>query len=104
MSIGRTVQPRIPIATYRLQFNRSLTFGQAAERVDYLADLGVSDCYASPVLMARPGSMHGYDVIDPTRLNPELGSEEDFRLLGKRLRERQMGLLMDVVPNHMCIS
>jgi (1->4)-alpha-D-glucan 1-alpha-D-glucosylmutase len=95
---------RIPISTYRLQFNRDFTFEQAAGLVDYLADLGISDCYSSPILMARPGSLHGYDVVDHTRLNPELGSEEQFAHFARTLRTRELGLLMDVVPNHMCIA
>jgi (1->4)-alpha-D-glucan 1-alpha-D-glucosylmutase len=66
---------RVPRATYRLQFNRGLTFSDAAGLVPYLADLGVSDLYASPLMRARPGSTHGYDVVDPTALNPELGTE-----------------------------
>jgi len=98
------IQPRIPAATYRLQFNRHFTLRQAAALVDYLRDLGVSDCYASPLLMARPGSLHGYDVVDPTKLNPEVGTEEEFGAFARRLKENDMGLVMDVVPNHMCIA
>ena len=67
-------EPRIPTATYRLQFHRDFTFAQAKEILGYLDDLGVSDVYASPIFQARPGSMHGYDVVDPNRLNPELGT------------------------------
>jgi len=67
-----------PCSTYRLQLNRLFTFRQATELLDYLQDLGISDFYASPFLMARPGSMHGYDVTDPTRLNPEAGDAGDF--------------------------
>ena len=69
---------RIPLSTYRLQFNRNFTFKQAAELVPYLAELGISHCYASPYLRARPGSMHGYDIIDHNVLNPEIGTVEDF--------------------------
>ena len=98
------MRARIPVSTYRLQFNREFTFEQAAALVEYLCELGVTDVYASPLLKARPGSLHGYDVVDHTRLNPELGSEEQFAEFGRRLRERRMGLLMDVVPNHMCIA
>ncbi|MCI0524681.1 MAG: malto-oligosyltrehalose synthase, partial [Acidobacteria bacterium] len=72
--------------------------------MDYLCDLGVGDCYCSPLLAARPGSLHGYDVIDPTKLNPELGTREDFNRFASLLAERGMGLMMDVVPNHMCIA
>jgi (1->4)-alpha-D-glucan 1-alpha-D-glucosylmutase len=99
-----TVQARIPVSTYRLQFNRDFTFGQARSLVDYFDELGVTDLYSSPVLKARPGSVHGYDVVDPTRLNPEVGAEEEFAALARELRGRGMGLLMDVVPNHMCIA
>ena len=72
--------------------------------VSYLHDLGITDCYTSPFLMAHPGSMHGYDVTDHTRFNPEIGSEEQFTEFAERLRQRGMGLLVDVVPNHMCIT
>ncbi|QQS45726.1 MAG: malto-oligosyltrehalose synthase [Acidobacteriota bacterium] len=94
----------IPVATYRLQFNEDFTFRQAASILDYLNDLGISDCYASPLLTARPGSRHGYDVIDHSRLNPELGGGEGFEDFASGLRPRRLGLIMDVVPNHMCIA
>jgi (1->4)-alpha-D-glucan 1-alpha-D-glucosylmutase len=94
-------QAHIPLSTYRLQFNRSFTFAQAAELVPYLAALGISHCYASPYLRARPGSTHGYDIIDHNRLNPEIGSEEDFERFVAALREHGMGQILDVVPNHM---
>lgn len=93
-----------PAATYRLQFNRSFTFQQAADIVDYLDELGISDLYASPFLMARPGSLHGYDVTDHSRFNPEIGDEKSFLGLSEKLQGRGMGLIVDVVPNHMCIS
>lgn len=91
----------IPRATYRLQFHRDFTFADAAQLVPYLAELGVSDLYASPILTARPGSVHGYDVIDPTRVNPELGGEEGLRTLVAALRRHGLGLVVDIVPNHM---
>jgi len=94
-------EARIPLSTYRLQFNRNFTFAQAAELVPYLAALGISHCYASPYLRARPGSTHGYDIIDHNRLNPEIGSEEDFERFVAALREHGMGQIVDVVPNHM---
>jgi (1->4)-alpha-D-glucan 1-alpha-D-glucosylmutase len=101
----RIVPPtRIPSATYRLQFNRSFTFDDATELVAYLDELGISDIYASPFLMARPGSTHGYDVTDHTRFNPEIGDEASFTRLSEELRLRNMGMIADVVPNHMCIS
>jgi (1->4)-alpha-D-glucan 1-alpha-D-glucosylmutase len=93
---------RIPTATYRLQFNRRFTFRDALSLIDYLEALGISEVYASPLTAARPGSPHGYDVIDPTRLNPELGSEKDFEAFTNLLASRGMGLILDVVPNHMC--
>ena len=65
-------------ATYRLQFNKDFTFQDATKLLDYLSALGITHLYASPILRSRPGSTHGYDVIDPTRLNPELGTEADF--------------------------
>ena len=95
---------RRPRATYRLQFNRDFTFADALEQVAYLNDLGVSDVYASPVLMARPGSPHGYDICDHGRLNPELGGDAGFDALADALRQRGMGLVLDTVPNHMGIG
>ncbi len=93
-----------PSATYRLQFNKSFTFDQAAGLVEYLDELGISDIYASPFLMARPGSQHGYDVTNHAKFNPEIGDEGSFVRLAKALRQRGMGLIADVVPNHMCIT
>src|SRR5579884_735263 len=97
-------KPRIPCATYRLQFNKHFTFTDAAAIAGYLHDLGITDCYASPILMARPGSIHGYDVIDHTRLNPEIGTEDEFLRFSDELKKRGMGLIADVVPNHMCVD
>lgn len=91
----------IPRATYRLQFNRDFTFAQAAEVIPYLAALGVSHCYASPYLKARPGSGHGYDIVDHAALNPEIGTPEDYERFVMVLREQGMGQILDVVPNHM---
>lgn len=95
---------RIPAATYRLQFNGNFRFEDARSLVSYLNQLGISDVYTSPILQARSGSSHGYDVTDPTRLNPELGSRKDFDALIKALRQYDMGLLLDIVPNHMAAS
>ncbi len=92
---------RIPSSTYRLQFHSGFTFKDALAVVDYLADLGVTDIYASPIFYAKPGSVHGYDVLDPVRLNPEIGDEEEFLELVRALGEKQMGWLQDIVPNHM---
>jgi (1->4)-alpha-D-glucan 1-alpha-D-glucosylmutase len=93
-----------PSATYRLQFNSSFTFEHATGLVEYLDELGISDIYASPFLMARPGSVHGYDVTNHAKFNPEIGDEESFVGLAQALEQRRMGLIADVVPNHMCIS
>src|SRR6202047_2624351 len=91
-------------ATYRLQFNKDFTFQDAAKLLDYFSELGITHIYASPVLRSRPGSTHGYDVIDPTRLNPELGTEADFYAFQDELHKRGMGLILDIVPNHMSAS
>ncbi|NKQ12931.1 malto-oligosyltrehalose synthase [Pseudomonas sp. SST3] len=91
-------------ATLRLQFHRDFTLDDATALVDYFADLGISHLYASPLLMARPGSMHGYDVIDPTRINPELGGEPALRRLVEALRSKGMGLILDIVSNHMAVG
>ena len=92
---------RVPAATYRLQFNSGFTFRDAKELVPYLHRLGISDIYASPMFQARAGSTHGYDVTDPTRLNRELGTEGDFDALVNELKSYGMGLVLDIVPNHM---
>lgn len=94
----------VPLATYRLQLCRDFGFSAVRGILSCLANLGVSDVYASPVFSARDGSRHGYDVADPNRLNPELGSEADFRALMADLRSRAMGWLQDIVPNHMSFS
>src|SRR5579864_1236344 len=95
---------RIPSATYRIQFNAKFRFTDAEELVPYLHDLGISDLYASPRFKARSGSSHGYDVADPLRINPELGTEQEFDSLTATLRRYNMGLLLDIVPNHMAVS
>src|ERR1043166_3467752 len=91
-------------ATYRLQMNAGFTLRRARTRVDYFARLGVSHLYCSPVFAARSGSMHGYDVVDPTRINTELGTEDDLRALAEDLHAKDMGLILDIVPNHMGIG
>ncbi len=91
-------------ATLRLQFHRDFTLDDATALVDYFADLGISHLYASPLLTARPGSMHGYDVIDPTRINPELGGEPALQRLVEALRAKGMGLILDIVSNHMAVG
>jgi (1->4)-alpha-D-glucan 1-alpha-D-glucosylmutase len=95
---------RIPTATYRLQFNAKFGFESGRRAVPYLATLGVSDIYSSPISTARAGSEHGYDVVSHEHVNPELGGEETFRALSLDLRRREMGVLLDIVPNHMCVA
>jgi (1->4)-alpha-D-glucan 1-alpha-D-glucosylmutase len=99
-----TAGARIPCASYRLQFNRSFTFADAARVVSYLQALGITDCYSSPYFKAYPGSPHGYDVIDHNALNLELGSDEDCHAFTAELRRHGMGQILDVVPNHMGIA
>ena len=93
-----------PRATMRLQFHKGFTFVDAERLVPYLVRLGISHIYASPITTARPGSMHGYDVVDPTRVNPELGGEEGLRRLVAALHAAGLGLIADIVPNHMAIG
>jgi (1->4)-alpha-D-glucan 1-alpha-D-glucosylmutase len=93
-----------PRATMRLQLNRDFTFDAVARLAPYLATIGVSHLYSSPILMARAGSRHGYDVIDPSRVNPELGGEAGFRRLVTALRRKQLGIIVDIVPNHMAVG
>ncbi|MFN3389959.1 MAG: malto-oligosyltrehalose synthase, partial [Allosphingosinicella sp.] len=93
-----------PTSFYRLQFHAGFTFADALEIVPYLRDMGVSHVYTSPVLAARPGSTHGYDVVDPSRINPELGGEEAFRSLAAALKAHDMGAVIDIVPNHMGVA
>lgn len=88
----------------RLQFHHGFTFADAASLAPYLASLGISHVYASPIMTARANSMHGYDVVDPTRINPELGGEPEFRRLVEELRRHELGLIVDIVPNHMAIG
>ena len=94
----------LPVATYRLQFNAGFTFDAATRIVDYLHALGISHCYASSYLKAVPGSTHGYDVADPTQLNPEIGDERTYGAWVSALRARGMGHIIDLVPNHMGIA
>ncbi|MEP0910752.1 malto-oligosyltrehalose synthase [Leptolyngbya sp. GB1-A1] len=95
---------RIPLATYRLQFTPDFRFAHAQAIVSYLAELGISDIYASPVLTARQGSTHGYDTVNPKQISPELGGEEAFNALLEELKPRDMGWLQDIVPNHMAFD
>ncbi len=94
----------IPRATVRLQLHQGFNFDDAASTVDYYAALGISHFYTSPIFTARPGSKHGYDIVDPGSINPELGGEPALRRLAVRLREAGMGLIIDIVPNHMGVG
>ncbi|ODN68958.1 malto-oligosyltrehalose synthase [Methylobrevis pamukkalensis] len=94
----------VPRATYRLQLNADFGFREAAAVVPYVARLGVSHVYASPFLRARPGSTHGYDIVDHGELNPELGSKADFDAFVETLRAHELGMVLDFVPNHMGIG
>ena len=96
--------PKTPRSTYRLQFHKDFNFRHAREIVDYLADLGISHLYASPILTARPGSTHGYDIVNHNQLNPELGAKEDFDALVAALHAKGMGMILDIVPNHMGVG
>lgn len=96
--------PRLPRATYRLQFSADFTFHDAAELVDYLHDLGASHLYASPLFKPRTGSTHGYDTVDYNQLNPVLGTDDDLRALSEQLKALEMGILLDIVPNHMGVN
>src|SRR5258708_1742483 len=91
-------------ATYRLQFHKGFPFRDAPALVPYLARLGISHIYASPLTEARPGSTHGYDIVNHARLNPEIGSPGDFAALVDTLHDHDLGLILDFVPNHMGVG
>src|SRR5947199_10766207 len=91
----------IPIATYRVQLTADFDFDAAARIVPYLKSLGVTHLYASPFMKARKGSTHGYDIVDHTKLNLELGGEVAFERLSDALKRHDLGLILDFVPNHM---
>ena len=95
---------KIPLATYRLQFNPAFGFQKAKEILSYLDELGISDIYASPVFKAKAGSPHGYDVVDLNQLNPDLGSLDELQELTEDVRRLDMGWLQDIVPNHMAFD
>src|ERR1700722_19341724 len=96
--------PPVLSATYRLQFNSDFRFCDAVALVDYLARLGITDIYASPILTSRKGSKHGYDVTDPTQIDPDIGSVTDFEKFQNELIKHEMRLILDIVPNHMAAS
>ncbi len=95
---------RVPLATYRIQFSLGFRFVDGRDLVPYLNDLGITDLYSSPRFKARRGSSHAYDVADPLKINSELGTEEEFTELAHKLQAYGMGLVLDVVPNHMAAS
>jgi (1->4)-alpha-D-glucan 1-alpha-D-glucosylmutase len=100
-AVAPAAEARVPRATNRLQLNKDFTFDDAVKILPYLARLGVSHVYCSPILRARPGSMHGYDIVAHDEINPELGGAAGHKRLSAALREHGMGQLLDMVPNHM---
>lgn len=90
-----------PVATYRIQFNKEFTFSDFKNIIPYLSDLGVQTVYASPIMEASPGSMHGYDTVNPLRINPEIGSEAELLEISTVLKSKGMNWVQDIVPNHM---
>jgi (1->4)-alpha-D-glucan 1-alpha-D-glucosylmutase len=97
------LRSRLPASTYRLQLNPEFGFADAADQAGYLAELGITHAYLSPILQAVPGSQHGYDVVDHSRIATELGGEDGFRYLAAMFRRKGIGLVVDVVPNHMAV-
>ena len=100
----RNIPGPVPRATYRLQFGPGFHFASAAGLAPYLARLGVSHVYLAPVFAARPGSTHGYDVTDPGTFSAELGGDPGFRAMAATFRAEGLGLLLDIVPNHMGVG
>lgn len=100
MKDGYPVMPRIPVATYRLQFNNRFRFADAKIIIRFLSDLGITDIYSSPYFKAVSGSIHGYDIVDHNTLNPEIGTEQEYDELIDELRKHGMGQILDIVPNH----
>src|SRR5262245_49932981 len=100
----RALVSELPLATYRIQFTKEFGFDAATALVPYLRDLGITHLYASPFLKARPGSTHGYDIVDHNAFNPELGGEEAFLRMSDALKGAGLGLILDFVPNHMGIG
>lgn len=96
--------PRIPSSTYRLQFNNLFRFKDAKKIIGYLNDLGISDIYSSPYFKAKKGSLHGYDIVEHSKLNPEVGTENEFNEFINEIKKYGMGQILDIVPNHMCIE
>jgi (1->4)-alpha-D-glucan 1-alpha-D-glucosylmutase len=102
--LTRMAKLRIPVATYRIQFSRDFRFTDARDLVPYLHQLGITDLYSSPRFRPRRGSSHGYDVTSEERVNPDLGTEAEFDDMVTRLEAYDLGLLLDIVPNHMAAS
>src|SRR5436190_23054189 len=94
----------IPSASYRLQFNANFKFTDAERLLGYLSELGISHIYTSPLMKARSGSIHGYDVTNPNEINPDIGTSADFERFVALLQEYRLGLMLDIVPNHMAAS
>lgn len=95
---------RIPVSTYRLQLNHLFKFSDAKVILQYLYDIGISDIYTSPYFMAKEGSLHGYDIVAYDTINPEIGTEEEYNEMIQELWKHGMGQILDIVPNHMCIT
>ncbi|RZK99295.1 MAG: hypothetical protein EOO89_31235 [Pedobacter sp.] len=93
-----------PVATYRFQFHKEFSFADFEKIIDYLKQLGVTTVYASPIFKAVPGSVHGYDGVDPLQINPEIGTEEQLRSICTELQKENIGWLQDIVPNHMAYN
>lgn len=104
MPRDREEKTRFPVSTYRLQLNHAFTFSDAREIVPYLAELGITDLYTSSYLKARPGSLHGYDIVDFGRINDEIGSAEEYEAFVAEQEKYGMGQVFDLVPNHMCVA
>lgn len=104
MNVNNSVIDTLPRATLRLQLHKQFTFAHAREQLPYFAKLGFSHLYVSPILTARAGSLHGYDVVDHSAVNPELGGENELRALVAQLRKFNMGIIVDIVPNHMAVG
>jgi len=94
----------IPSSTYRIQFRNGLTFDRVVALIPYMKDLGISHLYASPVFTATTDSTHGYDVTDPNEIDPAIGGREGFDRMAAALKQAEMGLILDIVPNHMSTS
>jgi (1->4)-alpha-D-glucan 1-alpha-D-glucosylmutase len=103
-AMNRPLLPLNILATARIQLHSGFTFDHAAALTDYFSGLGISHLYLSPILTARAGSTHGYDIVDPTQINPELGGEAGFRRMVQALRSAGMGVIIDIVPNHMGVG